>query len=72
MKPSFFKGRRPLLPLLLHQHDGQRIIGATSTVIMKRLISDCTTTTLKTIACTPIILLPEVSYVEDSFPKHYA
>jgi hypothetical protein len=39
---------------------------------VKRLISDCSTTTSMVIACTPVILPPEVSYVEDSFPKHYA
>jgi hypothetical protein len=35
-------------------------------------ISGCSTTTLMMIACTPVLLPPEVSYVDGYFPKHYA
>jgi hypothetical protein len=51
---------------------GQSIVDDTSTVIVKRLISGCDTTTLTTIVCTPVQLLPKVSYPDDSFPKHNA
>jgi hypothetical protein len=40
-------------------------------MIMKRLISGCGMTTSMMIACIPIILLPKVSYAEDSFPEHF-
>jgi hypothetical protein len=36
-------------------------------MIVKWLISGCGTTTSMMIVCTPIILLPEASYAEDSF-----
>jgi hypothetical protein len=35
-------------------------------------LSGCDMTTLTMIACTPVLLLSEVSYTGDSFPKHYA
>jgi hypothetical protein len=64
------KGLR--LPPLLRQHEDQSIIDDTSIVIVKWLISGCGTTTSMTIACTPVLLPPGVSYTENSFPKHYA
>jgi hypothetical protein len=39
---------------------------------MKRLILGCGTTTSTMIMCTPVLFLSEVSYVDDSFSKHYA
>jgi hypothetical protein len=57
---------------LHHQHDGQSVIDATSTMIVMRLLSDCGTTTSMMIACTSFILPSGVTYADDSFPKHYA
>jgi hypothetical protein len=59
------------LSLLLRQHEGQSVVDDISTVIVKRLILVCDTTTSITIAYTPVLLSPEVSYAKDSFSKYY-
>jgi hypothetical protein len=41
-----------MLPLL-RQHEGQSVFDDTSIVIVKRVISGCSTTTSMIIACTP-------------------
>jgi 3-polyprenyl-4-hydroxybenzoate decarboxylase len=57
---------------MLQAKEAMAAAASSSIVIVKWLISGCSMTTSMTIACTPVLLPPEVSYTDDSFPKHYA
>jgi hypothetical protein len=67
-----FQGVMEEVISMLQAEEATVVATSSSTMIVKRLISDCGTTTSMTIACTPVLLPPEVLYVDDSFPKHYA